>query len=123
MKKKLTATALLVATIIIACEKNKPAPPQQSPKVEVAAENYGPYGKFSKWKSVCGDTVFSDTLLLTFFYDEKHLPCDICYYQQSYSFWNDYEYTLSVSKCALPSDSLIVKDPDTNKKVIFIHLK
>ena len=123
MKKKPTISALLIATIIIACEKNKPAPPQQTTKAETPSENYGPYGKFSKWKSVSGDSIFSDTLTLTFFYAEKYLPCDICYYQQNYSFWNDYDYTLSASKCALPKDSLIIQDQNTNKKAIFIHLK
>ncbi len=123
MKKTLTTTVFLIATIIIACEKNKPAPPQPNLNPATQSENYGPYGKFSKWKSVGGDTVFSDTLSLTFFYVEKYLPCDICYYQQNYSFWNDYDYTLSASKCALPKDSLIIQDQNTNKKAIFIYLK
>ena len=123
MKKTLTISAFLLAAIIIACEKNKPAPPQPNVKPATPTENYGPYGKFSKWKSVGGDTVFSDTLTLTFFYTEKAMPCDVCYYQQNYSFWNDYEYTLSASKCSLPADSLTVKDLNTNKKAIFIHLK
>lgn len=123
MKKTLTTTAFLIAVIIIACEKNKPAPPQPNVKPATPTENYGPYGKFSKWKSVSGDTTFSDTLTLTFFYTEKQTPCDLCYYQQNYPLWNDYEYTLTASKCALPTDSLIIKDQNTNKKAIFLHLK
>lgn len=123
MKKTLTISALLIAAIIIACEKNKPSPPQQNPTAVTTTENYGPYGEFSKWKSVSGDTIFADTLSLTFFYSEKHVPCDICYYQQNYSLWNDYEYTLSASKCATAKDSIIIQDQNTNKKAIFIHLK
>ena len=123
MKKTLTIAAFLIVAIIVACEKNKPEPPKQNITTEVHPENYGPYGKFSKWKSVCGDTIFSDTLTLSFFYTEKHVPCDICYYQQNYSLWNDYEYTLSASKCSLPTDSLMLTDLNTNKKAIFIHLK
>lgn len=123
MKKTLTISTLLIAAIIIACEKNKPAQPQPNVNSVTPSENYGPYGKFSKWKSVSGDSVFSDTLTLTFFYTEKHLPCDICYYQLNYSLWNDYEYTLAASKCAVPKDSLLIQDQNTNKKAIFIHLK
>lgn len=122
MKKTLTISVFLLATIITACEKNKPAPPQQNAKEEAPTENYGPYGSFSKWKSIGGDTLFSDTLTLSHFYTEKVLPCDLCYYQQNYSLWNDYDYTLSASKCQLPNDTLVIKDPNTNKKAIFIHL-
>ena len=123
MKKTLIIAAFLLVAFIIACEKNKATPQQQIAKTEASSENYGPYGKFSEWKSISGDTIFSDTLTLSFFYKEKSSPCNICYYQQSYSLWNDYEYTLSASQCELPNDSLIIEDINTNKKAIFILIK
>lgn len=119
MKKTLTITAILLVTIIIACEKVKTAPQQEAAKSEASSENYGPYGKFSKWKSIGGDTLFSDLLTLSFFYEEKNSPCNICYYQQNYSFWNDYDYTFSVSACVIANDTLTFIDIDTNRKAIF----
>lgn len=123
MKKTLTISAFLLVALAIACEKNKTNPPQQNAKTEAGSENYGPYGKLSQWKSIGGDTLFSDTLTLSFFFEEKNSPCNICYYQQNYPLWNDYEYTLSASKCDLPKDSLVITDVNTNKKAIFILIK
>lgn len=123
MKKTLIISALLLVAFIVACEKNKATPQEQKDKAETLTENYGPYGKFSKWKSISGDTLFSDTLTLSFFYEEKISPCNICYYQQNYPLWNDYEYTLSASKCGSPKDSLTIEDLNTNKKAIFILIK
>lgn len=119
MKKALTITAILLVTILIACEKVKTTPQQEGAKPEAPLKNYGPCGKFSKWKSVGGDTLFTDTLTLSFFYEEKTSSCNICYYQQNYSLWNDYDYTFSVSACAVVNDTLTFIDIDTNKKAVF----
>jgi hypothetical protein len=122
MKKTLPLFVLLLLTIVISCSKNKTTASEPIPGPDPYSENYGPYGKFSAWRSIGGDTIFSDTLRLAHFYTEKSSPCDICYYQQNYSLWDDYDYTLVVSKCFKPGDTLIIKDPNTIKKAIFKHL-
>jgi hypothetical protein len=108
---------LLVITFASSCEKNTVAPKANtSQNIPV---NDGPYGQFSKWKSIGGDSLFEEELTLTLFYTEKSSPCDICHYQLNYSLWNDYEYTYSASKCAVPKDTLIMVDIATAKKAFF----
>lgn len=117
MKKLFQIAALAFLQLVYSCEKTKTAPqPQQIKDVE---ENYGPYGKFSSWKSVGGDTLFDENLTLTYFAVEENSPCHTYYYQQNISFWNCYEYTMKVSGCIIASDTLVCTDIDTQKKAIF----
>ena len=95
----------------------------KGPAIAQLAEDSGPYGKVSHWKSVGGDSLFAEELTLTHFYTEEQEPCDICYYLQSYALWNDYDYTYSVSKCATLSDTLVIKDIATAKVAYFMPVK
>jgi len=108
----------LVATLF-ACEKRNSEPVRQSQATEAANEKCGPYGKESSWKSIGGDTLFSENLTLSYFYTEKQTPCNICYYEQNISFWNDYDYSFSVSECAVVTDTLVFTDIDSGRKAIF----
>lgn len=117
MKTLITSTLLLAA--LIACQKTKTTPANPSPAPLPLTEKCGPYGKESFWKSVGGDTLFTEKLKLSFFYTEKNSPCNICYYQQNISFWNDYDYTFSVSECAVATDTLIFTDIDSGRKAVF----
>src|ERR1051325_4674715 len=98
MKKLITLT--LLSAILFSCNKKKTLAPATQPVNTITTqENYGPYGKLSNWKCIGGDSIFTEILSLTYFYTEKHQPCNICYYQQSYSLYNDFTYTLWVSEC------------------------
>lgn len=121
MKKllKLSAVALVIA--FYSCEKSS-VRPDSVPPVYPSIEKNGPYGSVSNWKSIGGDTIFSDTLTLTYFYTETNKPCNTCYYQQNISFWNDYDYTLAVPECATPTDTLIFTDIDSGRKAIFTKI-
>lgn len=114
---KLTIPLLVVAGS--ACKKQTLAPSTQPATETKTEENFGPYGKTSRWKSIGGDTLFEETLTLSHFSVEKGSPCNTHYYLQNISFWNCYDYTLDVSECVTKSDTLTCIDPDTNKKAIF----
>jgi hypothetical protein len=116
---KTTRTILIILAIASAfsCEKNTPAPKQTTTQNDPV--DNGPYGQVSRWKSIGGDSLFEEELTLTLFYIEKSSPCDICHYQLNYSLWNDYEYTWSASKCAVPNDTLLMTDIATAKKAFF----
>jgi hypothetical protein len=118
-----TLFIILSALVICSCKKSKITPTTSSEPASSYQENSGPYGKTSAWKSIGGDTLFTQNLTLTLFYTEKSTPCDICHYQQNYSLWNEFQYTYSISKCTIVADTLIMKDPDTNRKAIFKRLK
>jgi hypothetical protein len=109
---------ILVLTFV-SCSKKNISSQQPEPNAAQEIENCGPYGKVSVWKSIGGDTLFAEKLTLTYFYTEKTTTCGIYYYSQNYSLWNDYDYTLGVSGCVKVSDTLILKDIDSNKKAIF----
>ncbi len=110
---------ICAAFIFSSCnKKNNPEPAQNKP-IESEQEYCGPYGKISAWKSIGGDTLFTQKLTLTYFYTEQANPCAVYYYSQNYSLWNDYDYTLSVNSCLVVNDTLIMIDIDTNKKAIF----
>ena len=117
--RKQSFTSLVLIILFTACQKrnNSIAPPIE--KTSVVPENFGPYGKNSRWLSIGGDTIFSDTLTLTHFYNEIATPSNICYYLQNISFWNDYDYTFSVPECAIPNDTLIFTDIDSGRRAIF----
>jgi hypothetical protein len=119
MKAILHISFLVAISIICACKKTNNAPSKAALGSVVSSEKFGPYGKVSQWESIGGDTLFAEKLTLTYFYTEKHSPCNICYYQQNISFWNDYDYTFSISECAVVSDTLIFTDIDSGKKAIF----
>lgn len=122
MKKQLF-TSLFLIILFAACQKKNNAPAPSAPKAIPVEENAGPYGKESKWISIGGDTIFTDTLTLTHFYTEIATPCNICYYQQNISFWNDYDYTFAVSECTVATDTLIFIDIDSKRKAIFKRKK
>jgi hypothetical protein len=117
--KTTTKTCVLAFAVvfIFSCEKETSAP--KTNNIQDAPVNNGPYGEFSRWKSIGGDSLFEEDLTLTLFYTEKSSPCDICHYQLNYSLWNDYEYTCSFSKCAVPDDTLVMTDLATARKAIF----
>jgi len=107
-----------------ACTKKNTPPCTNNPVASSEhAVNDAPYGTFSSWKSIGGDSLFADTLTLTLFYTETHSPCDTYYYQQNYALWNDYDYTYAVSKCAKVNDTLKIKDIATGKVAFFNRLK
>ncbi len=112
-------TLSILASVLLSCNKKKTAPASENPQVVSVTQNFGPYGKISSWICIGGDSLFAEKLTLTYFYTEKALPCNICYYQQSYSLWNDFAYTFSVSECVTLKDTIIIKDVDTGKKSIF----
>jgi hypothetical protein len=122
MKNQLFISLALII-LFTACQKRNAAPAPSSPKSIPVIEKHGPYGKESKWLSIGGDTLFTDTLTLSHFYTEIATPCNICYYQQNISFWNDYDYTFAVSECAVATDTLIFTDIDSGRKAIFKHQK
>jgi len=115
---------VILIAVQFSCQKKKceSAAPNKNQNTQPVIEKCGPYGKESKWLSIGGDTIFSDTLTLTYFYTEKTTPCNVCYYQQTISFWNDYDYTFSVSECAVPADTLIFTDIDSGREAIFNRL-
>ena len=117
MKRYLKIQIILLSLGLFACEKTQIAP-QSQPKKAIE-ENCGPYGKFSTWESIGGDTLFSEKLTLTYFATEENSPCNKYYYQQNFSFWNCYDYTMKVSECIVSVDTLVCIDIDTQKKVIF----
>lgn len=120
MKKLLFISIALFAAYLIACKKTNNRVAVEDPYyAPVVTENYGPYGKTSKWKSIGGDTLYGESLTLTHFYTEKKSPCNICYYQQNYSLWTDYDYTYSISECAVVNDTLTMIDIDTERKAVF----
>ena len=119
MKKLSYIILFFSALVFLSCHKKKQAAPTQIFEQTPAPETCGPYGKISSWKSIGGDTLYSETLILSYFYSEKQLPCAIYYYSQSYPFWNDYDYTLPVSGCEAAKDTLIIKDIDSGKIAIF----
>jgi hypothetical protein len=117
-------TLILISVALLSCNKRKACEPSTQNTVSVPTQqNFGPYGKESTWLSIGGDTTFTDTLTLIHFYTEIATPCNICYYKQNISFWNDYDYTYSVSECAVPRDTLVFTDIDSPKKTIFKRLK
>ena len=111
--------SLLIVTVFGSCQKRNDVSSQQNQTTVPNQEGFGPYGKESKWKSIAGDTLYEEKLTLSYFYTEKNIPCNICYYQQNYSLWNDYDYTLSITECTVVGDTLTLIDIDTNKKAIF----
>jgi len=118
--KQLTSI-IIISVLAIGCNKKNTAPsPVSSGTTNSGSEiKYGPCGKTSRWKCIGGDSIFTDILSLTHFYTEKAQPCDIYYYQQNYSLFNDFSYTFSVSDCVVVNDTIIIKDTDTGKKSIF----
>ena len=102
---------------LLSCEKEASSP--ALPKTEPLQEHYGPYGKTSKWVCFAGDSIFTDTLSLTYFYTEKCEPCSKCYYQQSYALYNDFSYTLWDWECAKTKDTLTIIDTDSGKRATF----
>lgn len=118
MKRSIKLFAAVLATVFCACEKSN-VKPASAPPIYSSVEKSGPYGSVSNWKSIGGDTIFSDTLTLTYFYTEKNVPCNTCYYKQNISFWNDYDYTLDVPECTTPTDTLVFTDIDSGRKAIF----
>jgi hypothetical protein len=118
MKKYITF--IIISSALISCsKKNTCSPDKTNTTPALTQQNYGPFGKISYWTCIGGDTLFTDTLSLTYSYTEKVFPCNVCYYQQSISFWNDYSYIFSVSECAITNDTLIFTDIDSKKKTIF----
>lgn len=122
MKNQLLTSFTLIL-FITACQKRNSPADDAAPKTIPVVEKAGPYGKTSKWLSVGGDTLFADTLTLSYFYTEKNTPCNICYYQQNISFWNDYDYTFAVPECTIATDTLIFTDIDSKRKAIFKRKK
>jgi hypothetical protein len=125
-----TMSVLLVCSCLLvfsSCKKDKSMAPSYKSATETAVKNdslnNGPYGTVSRWKSIGGDTLFTEDLTLSLFYTESHSPCDICYYQLNYSLWNDYDYTFSASKCLIPGDTLLMKDLATNRTALFKRVK
>jgi flagellar basal body L-ring protein FlgH len=111
--------SLLIVVALTSCEKTSPEPKEETQKGNSVVEKCGPYGKESTWKSIGGDTLYAEKLTLTFFFTEKNTPCNICYYQQNFALWNDYDYTFSISECANVNDTLTLIDIDTKRKAIF----
>lgn len=122
MKKQLF-NSLTIIILFTACQKRNDASVPSLQKTIAVEENCGPYGKTSRWLSVGGDTLFTDTLTLTYFYTEITTPHNIFYYQQTISFWNDYDYTFPVFDGTIPKDTLIFTDIDSGRKAIFKRLK
>lgn len=120
MKKVVFISLAILVVCLSACEKknNDPATNREAVQTPIV-EKCGPYGKESKWKSIGGDTLYTQKLTLTYFFTEKNTPCNICYYQQNFALWNDYDYTFSISECAVVNDTLTLIDIDTNRKAIF----
>lgn len=110
---------MALTLMFLCCEKKNNELAVQETKNEGPEKKHGPYGKTSKWKSISGDTVYEETLTLTYFYTEKNSPCNVCYYQQNYPLWTDYDYTYAVSECAAVNDTLTITDIDTGRKAIF----
>ncbi len=104
----------------ISCEKETSSP--AITKKEPVQENYGPYGKTSNWVCFAGDSIFTDTLSLTYFYTEKCEPCNKFFYEQSYALYNDFSYTVWVYENIPQKDTLTITDHDTGKKGIFKRL-
>lgn len=120
MKKQLFTSIALIAFCLSACNKTKKVPASNRESVAAPVVNtFGPYGRESVWKSIGGDTLYAQKLTLAFFFTEKTTPCNICYYQQNFALWNDYDYTFSISECAIVNDTLTLIDIDTNRKAIF----
>lgn len=117
--KKLTTLLIISTTVLLSCQKKESPQNSQNQISLTEEEKAGPYGKLSKWKSIGGDTLFKDQLTLSYFFTEKNQPCNICYYQQNYSLWNDYSYTFQISECAVVNDTLTIIDIDTEKKAVF----
>ena len=103
--------------MLLSCGKGEysPAPSKSEP----IQENCGPYGKTSKWVCFAGDSVFADTLSLTYFYTEKYEPNNKCYYQQNYPLYNDFSYTVWVFENIQEKDTLTIIDTDTGKRSTF----
>ena len=117
--KKLITLLFVGTTVFFACNKKENLQNSQTLITPTNEENAGPYGKTSIWRSIGGDTLYKDKLTLSYFFTEKNQPCNICYYQQNYSLWNDYSYTFQISECANVNDTLTITDIDTEKKAIF----
>lgn len=116
--------SVLAAVMISAasCKKNSASPKTSAP-TQTAQINNGPYGDFSRWQGIGGDSLFKEELTLTLFYTEESSPCDICHYHLNYSLWDDYTYTYSTSKCTVSNDTLMIKDIATAKKAFFKRIK
>lgn len=108
---------LFTCAVLFSCGKGEYAP--VAPKAEPVKENYGPYGKTSYWVCFAGDSIFTDTLSLTYFYTEKCEPSNKCYYQQSYALYNDFSYTVWVYENITEKDTLTIIDTDTGKRATF----
>lgn len=111
---------LFIWAAFSSCEKETPSPALS--KSEQAQENYGPFGQTSKWACFAGDSIFKDTLTLTYFYTEKCEPANKFYYEQSYALYNDFSYVLWVYENITEKDTLIITDTDTGKKGVFKRL-
>lgn len=119
MKKQLHF--ILLSALILSCQKNTKEPANENSQHEQHDNgNYGPYGKYSTWKSVAGDSVFTENLHLRWYHIQIETPCNIHYYEMSYPLWNCFDQDFSISECASVNDTLIIKDKDTNKQAIFI---
>ena len=115
---------IIISASLISCAKKKNcATSGNNSSIAPVQENFGPFGKESFWKCIGGDSIFQDTLSLTYFYTEAATPCNVCHYHQNISFWNDYSYTFSVSECMTATDTLIFTDIDSHKKTIFKRQK
>lgn len=108
---------ILASAILFSCGKETYSP--ALPKSEPIKENFGPYGAFSKWVCFKGDSIFKDTLTLTYFYTEKCEPFNIFYYQQSYALYNDFSYITWVYENITEKDTLTIVDTDTGKRATF----
>jgi len=119
MKKQILIVFVLGS--FISCKKEVKKPIQEYPtQTEEEIGKYGPYGKFSKWRSVAGDSIFSTDLTLSWYHLQKESPCNIHYYEMNYPLWNCYDQDFSISECAEVNDTLTIKDKDSNKQAIFI---
>lgn len=115
---------IVVSLALASCKKGNTNPLHNNTQEEEHENGkYGPYGKFSKWRSVAGDSIFSTDLTLSWYHLQKESPCNIHYYEMSYPLWNDYDQDFSISECAEVNDTLIIKDKDSNKHALFIKQK
>lgn len=123
MKKNLAYIIVATTLIFASCQKkNISAPSSNQEQGHNDEGKYGPLGKFTKWKSISGDSIFSADLTLSWYFVQNDSPCNIHFYAMNYPLWNCYDQDFLISECVSVKDTLIIKDKDTNKKALFIKL-
>jgi hypothetical protein len=121
MKQIITLSILI--GLLQGCKKSESKETATPVRYTGTPANEAPYGQSSKWKCIGGDTLIEEILQVDLYYVEKTTPCDIYYYQLSYSIWNDYDYTHSVSACIPQKDTLILTDLASGDKAYYIKHK